>query len=285
MTTIVEKRKAQVLMRESSLKFYSLGIVAVNKSRNSPYIMAVPIEELPMTTGTTEDVNVKAKGAAKPNVFHKVAKRPSTLDKQKTTYSVEVPDHKKVSRAYNVVAESMIVAKWRPIGDNNRVTAPDVIAGETVLLMRVADTDDYTWETIGYEPGIRRQETVCFMFGNIPSGQAAIDKETSYWLEVSTHDKYVHLHTSKNDGEPYSYDIRLDTEKGTFEITDNSGNNIVLNSSQNQITLLNAAGSTCDMLGPDVSVKATRKLKLSGDSVEISGSSSVTVSSPNTTVD
>lgn len=271
--------------RISGLQFYSFGIVAVNKPRGSMDIMVVPIEELPMTTGTSEDVNVKAKNGTKPNVFRKESKRPATFDKQKTTYSVEVPDHKKVSRAYKVSGESMIQAKWRCLGENNRVTAPDVIAGETVLIMRVADSDEYVWTTFGYEPGIRRQETVCYVFGNIPSGNALTDKDTSYWLEVSTHDKYVHLHTAKNDSEPYAYDLKFDTEKGTVELADDAGNVIRLNSSQNQITLVNADGSNCDIDGPNISMKAVGRFSISGGDISIIGDSSVTVSSPSTTVD
>jgi hypothetical protein len=42
-----------------------------------------------------------------------------------------------------------------------------------------------------------------------------------YWIEISTHRKNIRLHTSKNDGEPFAWDIQLDTKNGTFTIEDN----------------------------------------------------------------
>lgn len=198
--------------RESKLKFYSLGIVAVNKEKKSDHIKVTPIEELTLSNGK--------------------------LSEQKNIHKVELPDAKGIDRTSELESDMMLVAKWLAFGQSNRMTPPDVIAGETVIIFRFADTDEYYWTSIFREPGIRRLETVMYAFCNIPSGQEAFNKETSYWLEVSTDEKHVKLHTSKNDGEPYEYDITLDTAKGSLLIDDNIGNTIELNSEQNKLSII-----------------------------------------------
>lgn len=198
--------------RESGLKLYSLGIVAVTKDKGSDAIKVTPIEVL--TLGNKK------------------------LSEEKNNYKVEMPDAKGIKRSSQIESESMLIAKWIPFGHSNRLTPPDVVAGETVILFRFADTEEYYWTTIFREPKLRRLETVNYGYCNIPQGLEAFDKQTSYWFEVSTDQKYIKLHTSKNDGEPYEYDITLDTEKGNLLIDDNAGNSIELNSEQNKLSIL-----------------------------------------------
>jgi hypothetical protein len=197
--------------RESAWKFYSFGIVAVAKERGSDLITVTPIEEISLGQGLLNDVKVD--------------------------YKVSVPDRQGVKRSDTVQGGAKVVAKWSAIGQSNRMTAPDVQPSETVMLYRVADTGEYYWTTLMREPGLRRLETVCTMYGNIPSGLTPFDKSTSYWEEWSTHDKYVHIHTSNNDGEPFEYDIKIDTAAGTILIDDNAGNNIFLESSPSKLTI------------------------------------------------
>ncbi len=198
--------------RESGLKLYSLGIVAVTKDKGSDAIKVTPIEVL--TLGNKK------------------------LSEEKNNYKVEMPDAKGIKRSSEIESESMLIAKWIPFGHSNRLTPPDVVAGETVILFRFADTEEYYWTTIFREPKLRRLETVNYGYCNIPQGLEPFDKQTSYWFEVSTDQKYIKLHTSKNDGEPYEYDITLDTEKGNLLIDDNAGNSIELNSEQNKLSIL-----------------------------------------------
>jgi phage baseplate assembly protein gpV len=61
-------------------------------------------------------------------------------------------------------------------------------------------------------------------------------RETSYWFEVDTLNKYVKLHTSDNDGELTTYDITLNTKEGSLEIKDGVGNSVLMNSSEGSLT-------------------------------------------------
>lgn len=124
----------------------------------------------------------------------------------------------------------MIKAKWIPFGNSNRDTAPDVRKNETVLIFRFADEQEYYWDTIFREPELRRLERVRYSYCNRPEGLEAYDDDTSYWLEYSTVDQHVWLHTSDNNGEPCKYDIKIDSKAGTVTIKDDIGNIIHLDS-------------------------------------------------------
>lgn len=253
--------------RQSAFIFYSFGIVAVDKERGSDDIKVTPIEEVSLTDSNTEEVTTSAKGKNKPNTDRKERKEGKTLADKKVKYDVQLPDHQGVSRSDSVEGDVMMVATWTPLCQSNRMTAPDVIEGETVMIFRVADSDLYYWSTMMREPNIRRLETVCYMYGNLPDGINPFDKSSSYWVEVSTHDQHVHLHTAKSNGEPFEYDIKLDTAKGTFELTDNSGNFIHLDSPTSKLTVTT---------NEDVEVNTTR--------VVVNASESTTVNSPLVTV-
>lgn len=201
---------------DSALELYSIGIVVVDKPRNTDFIEVTPIETIVTADMLLKDLALN--------------------------YQVGMPDHQGVVRNDQITGGPVLTARWIPFGHSNRMTAPDVIKGETVIIFRVEETEDYYWTTIFREPGIRRLETVNYMYGNIPTGLNPFDKNTSYWAEVSTHDKYVHIHTSKNDGEPFEYDIKLDTAIGKLTITDHVGNHIVLDSANDLIQLVTIAG-------------------------------------------
>lgn len=209
----------------------SFGIVAVDKERNSDLAKVLPVEKISVASGEKESVVVNGKG----QVDRKTDGSSKLISSQTVEYDVTTVDHQGVSAQNTVKGDMMVVAKWVG-GGSNRMTSPDLIKGETVQLYQNSDTGDYYWETFMREPAIRRQETVCYMFGNLPKGVKAFDKNTAYWFEVSTHDKYVKLHTSNNDGEPYTYDLLIDTRNGSVQLSDDVGNLIQLDSSRNKIT-------------------------------------------------
>lgn len=251
--------------RESAFRFYSFGIVMVDKERKSDLIKVLPQEELSISDGIIRDFKTEGKG----KVEYKEKSETKLLKDQTMTYDVKLQDHQGVDRIKKVTGDMMIIAKWIPLGQSNRITSPDVIKGETVMLFRVSDTDEYYWTPLMREPGIRRQETVLYAFGNLPTGLEAWDKETSYWLEVSTHDKYAHLHTAKNDGEPFEYDIKLDTQAGVLTITDNAGNNIILDSSSNKLTI--NTNVDVEVNTQNVTINASEKTTINSPTINLNG--------------
>jgi phage baseplate assembly protein gpV len=250
------KEKVQIMVdRVSGLVLYSLGIVVEDKPEGTDKIKVTPVEEISMADGLLADVKIK--------------------------YDVNMPDHKGIKRQNAIEGDVSLIATWLPFGHSNRITSPDVYRNETVMIFRMADTDQYYWTTIMREPSIRRLETVNYGFSNLydpPDGKKSFDKSTSYWLEVSTRHKYVHLHTANNDGEPFMYDLRIDTRVGTVTLTDDVGNNIILSSPDNKLTI--NTNADVEVNTENCVVNASTKADINTKDATINASSATTVNSP-----
>lgn len=203
-------------MNNSELVIHSLGIVAIDKPVESDWIQVTPIEHL---TDVIGDITKKKK-------FEKIE------------------------------SSNMLKAKWMPFGHSNRMSSPNVIAGETVVIFTYSDTNEYYWTTIFREPEIRRLEKVLYGYSNLSKNARVeeFNRESSYWTEVDTINKYVKVHTHDNDGELTTYDLYINTKEGFLEIKDGLGNYIKLNSANNKISI-NALTSIV-IKAPDVTIDA-----------------------------
>lgn len=226
---------------ESNLKLYSLGIVIEAKQRGSEYVKVSPMEVLPLQKGDmTQDTR---------------------------QYNTNVPDATGVKRTSKVEGSNHIVAKWVPNGNDNRITAPDVQASETVAIYRFADTDEYYWTTLFREPKLRKLETILMAASNMP-GSGAFDKDSSYWTEISTHDSHIQVHTSQSNGEPYGYDVKIDAASGKLTIQDTIGNIIVLDSSQSDVSI--TTNTSIHLKAPTISLEATT-VNVQADDINLKG--------------
>lgn len=206
---------------ESGLRFYGIGIVAENKPRNGDFIMVSPVEKVTSSKGR--------------------------LAETEHVYEVESLDVNGIVSKEKITGQSIIKAKWMPLSEGNRQTAPDVREGESVRLWKYGNASEYYWQTMYREPGIRRLETVLYCYGNLPSGNTPWDKDSSYWHEVSTHDQHLWWKTTQSNGEAYSYDIKLDTRNSNYTIHDNVGNIFLLDSQNTLIRMINADGSFVEL--------------------------------------
>lgn len=240
---------------ESGFKPYSLGIVVENKPRGSDIVLVTPIEEL----------NIQPSG---------------NIKEHSNNYSGNKRDLGDNSFNTEHSSKNYIRAKWVPYGESNRLSAPDVYANETIMIYKFANVDEYYWCDVMREPELRRLEDVMYAYSNIKSGTNAFDRNTSYWIRYNTRDKYIHLHTSNNDGEPFTYDLKIDTGTGIVSIKDNAGNSIELTSSSGNISLkctnsINLeAGNSINLTAP--TIKETCSAKTStGSGVSVSMGSGV----------
>lgn len=224
----------------SKLFLYSYGVVAANKPRTSMNIEVTPMEDVMLTNGELTDnlssMNVKGKnadGSAFETTIHSAAS---------------------------------ITARWLPFS-SNRKTAPDVRRGEKVAIWRFADADKYYWSSLEYESKLRKLETVIYTFSDTRDEAAEATPETTYFIEISTHDKRIQLHTATSDGEPYGYDFLLDTRAGTFQIRDTIENIIFLDSGAKRIVMKNAAESFIDLHAEDLFINVVRNctMKVGGN--------------------
>ena len=233
-------------MEESKLRLYSLGIVVEDKPENTDIILVSPIEVL----------NIQESGEIK------------TKEK---TYKGTLKNIDSNNFNTEISSKNYFRAKWLPFSQSNRITAPNVVEGETVILFKYGDIDEYYWSTIFREPILRRQETVNYSFSNLKSekGKKAFDKKTSYWLEISTKHKYIKLHTANNDNEHTTYDITIDTKSGFIDIKDGKGNLITLDSSKNKLNI--NTNSSIDVTTRNLNIKADNSVNITTPVLNLTG--------------
>lgn len=208
-------------VKMSKLQVYSLGVVASNKPLNKNTIEVTPIEDVPLASGeitsavTAVDGQVASESGAKENLA--------------------------------IANTSSIKAEWLPVGQANRLTAPDVRRGEQVYIYRFGDTDKYYWNTVRNDLNFRKLETVIFGFSATTKEGVAVNESNTYLFEVSTHKKLIRLHTSQDNGEPFGYDIHINTGDGSITIEDTAGNKFTFDSDAQTCRFENASGSFFDL--------------------------------------
>lgn len=239
-------------MKISKLHFYSVATVAANKALDSDTIEATPLEDAPMLSGELTD-----------NIME---------------YTTQYKDSNDRHGAEKIMTTVTVKAKWLPIGQSNRKTPPDVRRGEMVVLYRFSDNDEYWWVTMHNDTRIRRLETVIYTFVNQREENSEISADTCYWIEISTHRKLFHLHTSKNDGEPFAYDIQIDAKGGVVTITDDVGNYVQIDSTNSKLTLQNVDNTNVildkeniDINCKDLTVVASGKTTFKTPSFHVTG--------------
>lgn len=225
-------------MRVSKLHIHSLGIVAVNKPLDTHDIEVAPIEDLPFLDGELTD--------------------------NAETTKLKGTNAAGGSYATTAITSATLTATWMPFG-SNRKTAPDVRRGEKVLLWRFADEDKFYWSEFTYQPKLRKLETVVFMISATRTESDPGTPQSTYYLEVSSHTKTITLHTSKADGEPFTYDLQINAKDGNWTFTDDIGNFITVDSLNRRIELQNTDGSHIDMDRKDIRIYAPNNIELRAD--------------------
>lgn len=188
----------------SGFKIYSYGIVADNKAISSKVINVTPIEVVSMIDGpiASNPMDIESKG----------------IDAAGVNYNSKI------------TTDNVIEATWLPFG-SNRVTPPDVRRGEPVLIWQYQSTDKYYWSILGLADDLRRLETVVYAFnGNPNTASKEFNPDDYYFIEVSTHNKNVTFHTSKANGEPFTYAFQFNTAEGKVLLADDVGNFFELDS-------------------------------------------------------
>jgi hypothetical protein len=181
-----------------------------------------------------------------------------------------------------------VQATWLPIGSSNRRTAPDVRRGELVVLYQFADTDQFWWTTLKDDANLRKLETVIYAFSGTRDENATANADNCYFLEISTHNKIVHFHTSNADGEPYKYDIQINTGKGFIQIQDDQGNYIKFDTAAHQISIVNQDSSMMEVNKTNINMVCTDDFNIQcnnlnakvGSNIVANVGSSTTLNSP-----
>lgn len=238
----------------SKLRFYSVGVVAQNKELNSKIIDVTPVEELNMLDGeiTGNTVNL----------------------------SVSSVDHEGKSFSSNVNSTITLKASWLPIGTSNRKTAPDVRRGESVVIYQFGDSSKYYWTTLKDDTNLRRLETVIYAFSASTKEDTEQSADNTYYLEISTHKKLCTFHTSKDNGEPFSYTVQINTKDGIFIVTDDEGNHFYMNSKERVLEMQNVDGSKIGINKKSIIYEASESITGKTKVFNIEASEKVNIDTP-----
>lgn len=236
--------------KESNLKFYSLGLVAEDIIENSNTIKVYPQEILTNTV----DTNIATIKTTTTNSTTSVGKEESIV----------------------VDKSSIIVAKWIPIGNNNRITAPMVCKGETVLLYNFAGTDEYYWSSIDNEMDLRKNEKATYFYSNkkeIDTSGNLISK--GYYFTIDCINKFIKLFTNKNDGEYTTYEFKINTKDGVVTLTDGKSNFIKLFSQDDKLVITTNKRIEVNTVDCEVNAKETATVNTKNSTINASDVSNV----------
>lgn len=239
----IENPKLPQEHKENTSKFNikSIGYAAHNLPLNENQLEVYPIEEYGYANGeiTDEQEQIDVEGVdSKGNVYQDSIKTSNT-----------------------------ILAEWLPWG-SNRHAAPNVRRGERVLLWQYSDEDKYYWTSTGMDDHLRRKETAIFKYSNTDDETVdELNSTNSYSVIVSTHTKEFTLQTTKSDGEPFEYIIKLDAKQGIFVVTDDANNQISLESEKKRITIVNTNGSSISVDGDDININAKGNINLNAKGI------------------
>lgn len=207
----------------SQLHVHSFGVVAENMSiandangKPNKIVEVHPVEDFPTTSGTITD--------------------------NATQYQATGVDANGKSYNESITQTITVKAEWLPFG-SNRMNPPNVRRGERVMLWRFGDSDKYYWATMLDDMNLRKLETVVYAWSGTSDESVDTDASTSYFFEVSTHNKLMHLHTSNANGEVCVYDIQVNPGTGVIQMQDDIGNSFLLDSINLILQMQNADGT------------------------------------------
>lgn len=233
----------------SELRMYSVGVVAANKKLSSMDIEVCPLEHFSFMDGELTD--------------------------NKEELKVKSENYNEEKWELKIDTTPSIKARWLSISNTNRKTAPDVRRGELVIIWQFGDADEYWWTDFQQSDTIRRKETIVFAISNNKEENDKDDPKSTYWIEWSTHRKLLHIHTSKNDEEPFAYDIQLDTKEGKLVIQDDDDNYIFMDSKNKRIKLHNKDKSLVDIDKKEILIESVDKITLRTKDVLIDASKTI----------
>lgn len=217
-------------MFASKLRFYSLGLVSTDKELGSHLIHVIPIEVVPFTTGPTSAVDSTQKVHGK------------------------LPNGSGYSVSLNM--QNTIQATWMPMG-SNRITSPDVVRNEQVLIWQYGDTDVYYWSPLGRDDDLRLLETVVWGIAAREDDSEPLQPGVNmYTIEASSHGRHITLRTTSGNGEPYEYTVQINTGDGSIHIADNNDNIIQLISESGTIQAKNKEDTEVTIEEQDIVARA-----------------------------
>lgn len=188
-------------MSKDSLQQIGIGIVTANKPSGEKFAEVFLLEQAQLAK---EEVN----------------------SKDKETITLDLADG--TSKQITVEDSFKVKAKWLRLGDSQRITPPDLVIGQHVMVYNKPGYDEFYWVKIYEENDIALQEVVTYGFmAKNKNDKAEVDPaymEKMYRLTVSTKDGEIRFKTTDANEEQTTYNFWIDTCNGNFGFEDKQGN-------------------------------------------------------------
>ena len=184
-------------MLRSELQPYSIGICLEDKKPDSDILVVQPTEALTNKSG-----------------------------------DLTVYEH----RHGDIVGNNRVEAMWHNFSDI-RETAPDIVIGEKVMILRYERSDMYYWYSFGRSNPLRRLEHIRWMMSNTERRAEDPKPHNQLFFVASTRDGYLEIITPQNRKEKALYRIKLDFKEGMYIFSDNNGGELIWDAVSGKITL------------------------------------------------
>jgi phage baseplate assembly protein gpV len=242
----------------SDWHFYSHGVVAENKAANTDVVEVTPLEKHAMLDGELT-----------PNT---TALESSGVDGTGSAYTTKSQ------------TAATIPCKWRPVGESNRKTSPDVRRGEQVEIWRFADTDQFYWSTMSNDSSTRKLEHVVMGYSGTAEEDVDASNDNHYTCTFSPLTGAITIHTSKANSEPFAFDISLNTKAGTLTVDDNTGNLVKYDFGQNQFHVENPDGAVMDLTGTAFKMSGLDSFEIDSKKISLSATDSYELDTADSTI-
>lgn len=212
----------------SGWQFYSLGFSAHNKPLGEEICEVVLLEVSTLLDGEVTDRGVSE--------------------------NVDYLDGNDVKKARKEVTSASVPAKWY-CQESNRITPPDVRRNEELIILRFADTGELFWVPRNTNRNTRKLETVVWGFsGTQDESDKTVSDLNHYIAKLSTHDKQFLFSTSDKNGEVCRWYVQIRADDGKFIICDDNGNEVLIDSVNKLIRLINGDDALLELNGKDVNM-------------------------------
>lgn len=220
-------------VEKTAMRYIGLGIVAKDIVANSQVIEVMPFERLPFVEGGISNALIPAEKAG--------------VDADGQHYLVKLD------------FSQCVIATW--LKEANIWTAPNVVAGETVDLYTVGDTEMYYWKEKGDKTNLRRTEKLVMAWaasGASKGGPIRQSADNHYCLYVDTDTGHLTLRTSKDRGEPRRITLQVNTKAGAVLVSDNDGSGLDLDFVNEVLKLYTKSGALVELDKSTVRAKGTQ---------------------------
>lgn len=118
-------------------------------------------------------------------------------------------------------SNKIVPATWKPIGEPNRLTSPDVREGSQVALYQFSGDDEYYWTTFGFASDTMRLETIIYGWNGMPQIKDKSDYDLSkfYTMTISPRDGMMSLRNSNANGEATIIEATFNYMAGHFTLS------------------------------------------------------------------